>query len=52
MNSRRSAWISLVTLCGWTLALAAYAAEPAKSKSKLDVWYVPTPYEVVDRMLD
>jgi SAM-dependent methyltransferase len=27
-------------------------AEPAKPSRKLDVWYVPTPHEVVDRMLD
>jgi len=37
------------------LALAQVAAgsqvEPTKPERKLDVWYVPTPHEVVDRML-
>ncbi|MBL8266512.1 SAM-dependent methyltransferase [Steroidobacter sp.] len=28
------------------------AAEPTKLKRKLDVWYVATPHEVVDRMID
>jgi SAM-dependent methyltransferase len=52
MNRLRLVRIGLAALFGWTLALAAHAAEPAKSKPKLDVWYVPTPQEVVDRMLD
>ena len=37
------------------LALCQFAAssevEPTKPKRKLDVWYVATPHEVVDRML-
>jgi SAM-dependent methyltransferase len=43
----------------WSLGLlllgacAALAQEEAKRPArKLDVWYVPTPHEVVDRMLD
>ncbi|HKU13051.1 MAG TPA: class I SAM-dependent methyltransferase [Steroidobacteraceae bacterium] len=39
------------------LALAASSASAAEQaatgpKQKLDVWYVPTPHEIVDRMLD
>jgi len=33
-------------------AAAATPAEPTKLNRKLDVWYVATPHEVVDRMLD
>ena len=28
------------------------AEEPSRPARKLDVWYVPTPHEIVDRMLD
>lgn len=34
------------------LTLTADAAEPTRPERKLDVWYVPTTTEVVDRMLD
>jgi len=36
----------------WLAALPAFAAEPTKPARKLDVWYVPTTIEVIDRMLD
>lgn len=42
-----------------TIALVLYAVpntapgqEPSRPERKLDVWYVPTPHEIVDRMLD
>jgi SAM-dependent methyltransferase len=42
---------ALLLLCA---AAAATAAEESatRPKRKLDVWYVPTPHEIVDRMLD
>lgn len=40
-------WFSWFTLC--STALSAGGAEPSR---KLDVWYVPTTAEVVERMLD
>jgi SAM-dependent methyltransferase len=41
----------LLLLAPWGMAVSseAQATRPAR---KLDVWYVPTPHEVVDRMLD
>lgn len=41
----------LLLLASWEMA-AASEAEPTRPARKLDVWYVPTPHEVVDRMLD
>src|SRR5687768_18548453 len=41
----------LLLLAPWEMA-AASEAEPTRPARKLDVWYVPTPHEVVDRMLD
>jgi len=41
----------LLTLCVFTTQLCA-GAEPSRPQRKLDVWYVPTTTEVVDRMLD
>lgn len=38
----------LVALCQFA---AGSEVEPTKPKRKLDVWYVATPHEVVDRML-
>lgn len=40
----------LLLLAPWQLPAAE--AEPTRPARKLDVWYVPTPHEVVDRMLD
>jgi SAM-dependent methyltransferase len=42
---------ALLLLCA--VGTAAAAEETAtRPKRKLDVWYVPTPHEIVDRMLD
>ena len=41
----------LLLLAPWHLAVTS-EAEATRPKRKLDVWYVPTPHEVVDRMLD
>lgn len=41
----------LLLLAPWEMA-AASEVEPTRPARKLDVWYVPTPHEVVDRMLD
>jgi SAM-dependent methyltransferase len=43
-----------VLICAFaaTVASECIAAEPARPERKLDVWYVPTTTEVVDRMLD
>lgn len=40
--------VVLVALCQFA---AGSEVEPTKAKRKLDVWYVATPHEVVDRML-
>jgi SAM-dependent methyltransferase len=45
------ALLGLVLLAPWQMA-DSVAAEATRPKRKLDVWYVPTPHEVVDRMLD
>jgi len=45
------ALLGLLLLVPWEVAGSA-EAEAARPKRKLDVWYVPTPHEVVDRMLD
>jgi len=34
------------------LAPLCFGQEPDRPARKLDVWYVPTPHEIVDRMLD
>lgn len=44
------ALLGLILLALWQFA-AGSEAEPTKPKRKLDVWYVATPHEVVDRML-
>ena len=41
----------LLLLAPWQMA-AASEAEATRPARKLDVWFVPTPHEVVDRMLD
>lgn len=41
----------LLLLAPWQMA-AASEAEPTRPARKLDVWFVPTPHEVVNRMLD
>ena len=41
----------LLLLAPWEMA-AASEAEATRPARKLDVWFVPTPHEVVDRMLD
>jgi SAM-dependent methyltransferase len=41
----------LVLLASWQ-NVGGSEAEPARPARKLDVWYVPTPHEVVERMLD
>lgn len=40
----------LLLLAPWPMA-ASSEAEATRPARKLDVWYVPTPHEVVDRML-
>ena len=42
---------ALLLLCAAATATAAEESA-TRPKRKLDVWYVPTPYEIVDRMLD
>lgn len=42
---------ALLVVVSWQQAVGS-EAEPTRPKRKLDVWYVPTPHEVVDRMLD
>lgn len=47
--------LAAVQLAVWLLVgLPAFATEPEPTKPtrKLDVWYVPTPMDVIDRMLD
>lgn len=41
----------LLLLAPWQMAAASQAELPPANR-KLDVWFVPTPHEVVDRMLD
>ncbi|MDY6944475.1 MAG: class I SAM-dependent methyltransferase [Pseudomonadota bacterium] len=41
----------LLLLAPWEMA-ASSEVEPTRPARRLDVWYVPTPHEVVDRMLD
>lgn len=45
------ALLGLVLLAPSQMA-GSFEAEPKRPKRKLDVWYVPTPHAVVDRMLD
>jgi len=42
---------ALLLLCAAATATAAEESA-TRPKRKLDVWYVPTPHEIVDRMLD
>ena len=51
---RALALLGLILLAAWNPAqvVAASEVEPTKPARKLDVWYVATPHEVVDRMLD
>jgi SAM-dependent methyltransferase len=42
---------ALVLVCAAATATAAEETA-TRPKRKLDVWYVPTPHEIVDRMLD
>lgn len=49
------ALLGLILLVAWQMPASAAEsdpAEPTRPKRKLDVWYVATPHEVVDRMLD
>ena len=50
MANRALALLGLILLAACQFA-AASEPEPTKLKRKLDVWYVATPQEVVDRML-
>ena len=50
MANRALALLGLILLAAHQFA-AASEPEPTKLKRKLDVWYVATPQEVVDRML-
>lgn len=50
MAGRALALLGLILLAAGQFA-AASEPEPTKLKRKLDVWYVATPHEVVDRML-
>jgi SAM-dependent methyltransferase len=49
---------AVVRIAAWAvLSFAAYSSVAAQESAarptrKLDVWYVPTPHEIVDRMLD
>jgi SAM-dependent methyltransferase len=43
-------WLLAIVSGGWGGAWAA-ESEPTKLTRKLDVWYVATPHEIVDRML-
>jgi SAM-dependent methyltransferase len=55
MTNSRSRWGTCLLLIVGGLPLYASGAaesEPTKLNQKLDVWYVATPHEVVDRMLD
>lgn len=50
MASRALALLGLILLALCQVATGS-EVEPTKPKRKLDVWYVATPHEVVDRML-
>jgi ubiquinone/menaquinone biosynthesis C-methylase UbiE len=50
MSHRHIAFLSVVALA--ISALPLVAQDGARPQRKLDVWYVPTPHEIVDRMLD
>lgn len=50
MANRALALLGLILLAACQVAVAS-EPEPTKLKRKLDVWYVATPQEVVDRML-
>lgn len=50
MASRALALLGLILLALCQVATGS-EIEPTKPKRKLDVWYVATPHEVVDRML-
>lgn len=54
MSTRRACWGALllaILAAAPPGATAAAENEPTKLTRKLDVWYVATPHEVVDRML-
>lgn len=51
MPSCALALSGLLLLAPWQI-LSGAEAEPNRPARKLDVWYVPTPHEVVERMLD
>lgn len=51
MHSRLATLLTSIALA-LTLALPAAAQEASRPERKLDVWYVPTPHEIVNRMLD
>jgi ubiquinone/menaquinone biosynthesis C-methylase UbiE len=43
---------SIISFLLAVTALPAMAQDAARPARELDVWYVPTPHEIVDRMLD
>jgi SAM-dependent methyltransferase len=49
---RSSLFVVFLSLALVTAALPAAAQDASRPARKLDVWYVPTPHEIVDRMLD
>lgn len=51
MSNHAVALLGVILLAPWHPA-ASVDAEPTRPQRKLDVWYVPTTHEVVDRMLD
>jgi ubiquinone/menaquinone biosynthesis C-methylase UbiE len=50
MSLSRIVFIAIVALAVGALPIVAQDA--SRPKPKLDVWYVPTPHQIVDRMLD
>lgn len=40
-----------ILLCALSVSIGASAQDNARPSRKLDVWYVPTPHEIVDRMM-
>lgn len=49
----RAASLSLALFLSLSaVATSTLAQEPTRPERRLDVWFVPTPHEIVDRMLD
>jgi SAM-dependent methyltransferase len=51
-DQRRSGVLACTALLLFSISPILSAAEPPNPSRKLDVWYVPTPSDIVDRMLD